>query len=269
MGVPLLGTVTEIPGREQDEKLVTAQEPHSPIVEAYRTLRLNLQVCSIDEPIHTLIVTSPNPIEGKSTTVANLGMVVAQSGTSVILVDADLRRSSLHRTFKLPNKQGLTTALLESESTLDGSLQETGIEGLRVLTSGPLPPDPAEVLGSEKMRDLIQHLAEEADMVIFDTPPTLPLSDATVLALATDGVLLIADAERTRREEARQSVENLERSGTRVLGAVLNRVSARQTRHYYYYGAYGGNHRGWRHRTQQVFTRITGRNKRDSHPEPS
>jgi succinoglycan biosynthesis transport protein ExoP len=269
MGIPTLGTVAKIPGTDRDDKLVTAQAPHSPIVEAYRTLRINLQVSSIDNAIRTLIVTSPNPIEGKSTTVVNLGLIVAQSGTSVILVDADLRRSSLHRFFNLPNKRGLTTALLDNEYTLDGALQETGIEGLRVLTSGPLPPDPTELLDSEKMRDLMQRLAQEAEMVIFDTPPSLPISDATILALVADGVLVVADAERTRRGAAQESVENLERAGARVLGAVLNRVSARQTGQYYYYGSYAGNHRGWRHKSQLALARIMDRGKKGTRPEPS
>jgi succinoglycan biosynthesis transport protein ExoP len=238
--LPTLGTIGRIEGSTPSEKMVSAQQALSLVVEAYRTLRTNIQVSSVDKPIRILIVTSPNPREGKSTTAANLGAVMAQSGRSVILVDADLRRSSLHRFFEVPNKQGLTDILLQDEPILDGSLQQTKIEHLRVLTSGPLPPNPPELLGSEKMHRLIENLTEKADMIIFDTPPLLPVSDARVLAAKSDGVLLVTNAGRTRRQAVQQATESLRQTGTSILGVVLNGVPVQQSVTYYGHDENGG-----------------------------
>ena len=233
-GLTVVGSIARIPGAGSDRKLLQVEEDPFPIVEAYRTLRTNLLVASIDQPIHTLIVTSPVPFDGKSTTVANLGVIMAKTGKSVILVDADLRRSSLHRFFQLPNREGLTNVLLQGEPTLDGWLQETGVENLRLLASGPLPPNPPELLGSQKMRRLCENLIQEADMVIFDTPPTLLVTDATVLAMMVDGVLVITDAEKTRRGAIQETVENLRKAGANILGAVLNRMPLRGGEYSYY-----------------------------------
>ncbi|RPI53645.1 MAG: polysaccharide biosynthesis tyrosine autokinase [Chloroflexi bacterium] len=230
-----LGTISRVAGGEDKYRLIPAEEPLSHVAEAYRALRTNIRLSSVDEPIRTLIVTSPSPREGKSTTAANLGVVVAQAGKSVILVDADLRRSSLHRFFALPSKEGLTNVLVQDELAVDGWLQETGIDNLRVLTSGPLPPDPADLLGSKRMHHLIECLEHEADLIIFDTPPTIPVSDATVLALEADAVLLVVEAGRTRRGAIRRTMEDLQRAGAHVLGAVLNRVTSRPSKGYYYY----------------------------------
>ena len=239
-GLTVLGAVARFPGAESDRKLLDVEEGPFPILEAYRTLRTNLLVSSVDKPIQTLIVTSPVPLDGKSTTAANLGVIMAQAGKSVVLVDADLRRSALHKVFHLPNREGLTNVLLQGEPTLDGWLQETGIDNLRLLTSGPLPPNPPELLGSQKMRRLVENLIQEADMVIFDTPPTLAVTDATVLAMMTDGVLVIADAEKTRRGAIKEAVENLRQAGANVVGAVLNRVPLRGGEYSYYrYDYYG------------------------------
>lgn len=234
-----LATIFRAAGDGEKRSLVPVEEPLSQMAEAYRLLRTNIRISSIDEPVRTLIVTSPSPREGKSTTAANLGVVVAQAGQSVILVDADLRRASLHRFFSLPSKDGLTNILLEEKPGFDGCLQETGIENLRVLPSGPLPPDPADLLSSKRMQHLIENLKYEADLIIFDTPPTVPVSDATVLALEVDAVLLVVDAGRTRRGAIRRTMEDMERAGAHVLGAVLNRVPLKPAKGYYYYGSGG------------------------------
>ena len=230
-----LGVISRVTDGDGKNKLVAVQEPQSHVTEAYRALRTNIRISSVDEPIRTLIVTSPNSREGKSTTAANLGVVVAQAGNSVILVDADLRRAALHRFFSLPSKEGLTNALVQDELCVNGWLQETEVENLRVMTSGPLPPDPADLLSSKKMRHLIECLEQEADLVIFDTPPTLPVSDAAVLALEADAVLLVVEAGRTRRGAVRRSMESLNRAGAHMLGAVLNRVHSKPPKGYYYY----------------------------------
>jgi non-specific protein-tyrosine kinase len=235
LDVPTLGSIARTKGGAAPNNLISTHEPLSLETEAYRTLRANVRVSFVDEPLRTLVVTSPSASEGKTTTLANLGVVMAQAGNRVVLVDTDLRRSMLHKSFEVPNREGLTNALLEDEPVLDGWLRETEIENLRVLTSGPLPPNPSELLGSQKMRKLIERLKDEADIILFDTPPILMLSDASVLAMETDGVLLIADAGRTRRTAARQSVERLQQLGVNVVGVVLNRVRPKRSKSYEYY----------------------------------
>ncbi len=184
MGLATLGTINRIPGDAPPEKLITARHPRSPTSEAYRSLRTSLRFSSLDHPLRSLIVTSANALEGKSTMAANLAVVMAQTGSRVVLVDADLRRPMVHKIFQVSNKEGLTNILFEDRPVLDGHLQETGIENLRVLPSGPLPPNPSELLGSQKMRGLLEQIKEEADIVVFDTPPILPVTDAVVLAPA-------------------------------------------------------------------------------------
>jgi succinoglycan biosynthesis transport protein ExoP len=238
MHLTTLVGISRIPGEKLAEKLITTKHPKSPISEAYRVLRTNLQFSSLDEPVRTLLITSPNPVEGKSTTVANLGVVMAQTGKSVIVVDADLRRPVLHRIFGVENEQGLTDALLSAEPSLDGHLQPTGVDNLRLLTTGPLPPNPSELLGSQRMATLIERLKEQADVVLFDSPPSLAVTDASVLATQTDGVLIVADAGRTRRTLAKESVARFQQVGANLLGVVLNRLRVGRSGYYYYYYYY-------------------------------
>ncbi|MDH7487825.1 MAG: polysaccharide biosynthesis tyrosine autokinase, partial [Anaerolineae bacterium] len=238
LGLSALGAIARIEGESLSEKLVTAEHPKSPISEAYRVLRTNLQFSSVDRPLKTLLVTSANPIEGKSVTAANIAVVMAQAGHSVIMVDSDLRRPVLHKIFQIPNNEGFTNALLHANPSPVAYLQPTKVENLRVLTTGPLPPNPSELLGSARMKDLIEQLKSEADMVIFDSPPCLAVTDAAVLATQMDGTLLVVDAGVTRRELARRAVENLQKVGGHVLGAVLNKLSARRGGYYYYHYYY-------------------------------
>ena len=241
MGLSILGAITRITGETPAERLITVRHPKSPISEAYRVIRTNLQFSSLDKPLRTLVVTSPNPKEGKSTTLANLGVVMAQAGKSVVLVDSDLRRPTLHKIFQVPNREGLTNALLQDTPVLNGQLQETGVENLRILTSGPLPPNPSELLGSKKMQRLLEQLKDQADLVLLDTPPALAVTDAAVLATQTDGVLVVTDAARTRRGAARQAVESLRKVGARLTGVAVNRLSPRgpgRYSYYYYYYSY-------------------------------
>jgi len=199
--------------------LITLSDPRSPISEAYRPLRTNLSFSSLDDPIRTLVVTSAAPDEGKSTTVANLAVTMAQGGKRTILVDCDLRRPTLHDLFNLPAEPGLTNLLLE-----DGDQQlllETEVEGLQLLTSGPLPPNPADLLGSVKIDQIIADLVSKADIVLFDAPPVIAVTDATVLGSKVDGVLLVVSAGKTRREHAARAKELLERANVRVIGAAL------------------------------------------------
>ena len=199
--------------------LITLTDPRSPVSEAYRTLRTNLSFTSLDEPITTLVVTSPAPDEGKSTTVANLAVTIAQGGRRTILVDCDLRRPALHTLFGLNPEPGLTNLLLEEDS--EAKLQNTEVEGLQILTSGPLPPNPADLLGSQKIDRVIKLLTEQADIVLFDAPPVIAVTDAAVLGAKVDGLLLVISAGKTRREHAERAKELLEQAKVRILGAAL------------------------------------------------
>ena len=206
--------------------LITLTNPRSPVSEAYRTLRTNLEFFSLDEPIRTLVVTSPGTEEGKSTVLANLAVALAQGGKRVILADCDLRRPTQHTLFGLDNATGLTTMMLDEAAQSEPPLRETPVDGLRVLPTGPLPPNPAELLGSRRMKEALAALLGKADVLLFDAPPVLAVTDALVLAVQTDGVLLVVKAGGTRREHVQQAKERLERVNARIVGAVLNNAPA-------------------------------------------
>ncbi|NLX35441.1 MAG: CpsD/CapB family tyrosine-protein kinase [Chloroflexi bacterium] len=209
-----------------DLALITLQEPLSPQSEAYRTLRINLQYASLDEALDTLLVTSVGPDEGKTTSLANLAVTLAQAEQRVIVVDCDLRRPQVHQLFGLPNDRGLTTAILDEQALQAPSLQHTGIENLRVLTSGPLPQRPADLLGSRRMATLIETLKEQADMVLFDAPPVMSATDAAMLATQVDAVLLVVSAGQTRREDSLLAIERLQKVKARIIGALLQNAPA-------------------------------------------
>lgn len=209
---------------EEPNELITISEPRSSSSEAYRALRTNLDFASLDQALKTLVVTSAGVSEGKSTTLANLAVVSAQAGRRVVLVDADLRRPTLHEIFGLDNETGLTTAMMDETILAAPPVKDTAIEGLSVLTSGPLPPNPAELMGSRRMEALIAVLIEQADQVFFDTPPVVAVTDAAVLATKVDGVLLVISAGQTRREYARTAVQRLQQINARLVGTVLTNV---------------------------------------------
>lgn len=199
--------------------LITLKDPRSPISEAYRTLRTNLSFYSLDDPIRSLVVTSAAGDEGKGDTVANLAVTMAQGDRKTLLVDCDLRRPSMHEMFDLQNEPGLTTYILGSLDELP--LQETGVDNLTLLASGPKPPNPADMLGSKRIDEIISSLVEQFDIVIFNTPPVLAVTDAAVLGVKVDGVLLVISAGKTRREHAERAKELLEKAHVRVIGAAL------------------------------------------------
>ncbi len=251
LGLTTVGAIPVMEEAESGGELAVMISSQSAATEAYRILRTNLQFASVDRPLRTLMITSPSPSEGKSVTAANLAAALAQSGKKVVLVDTDLHRPRQHRLFKGRNNVGVTSALLEEHPDLETLLQETSIPGLRVLTSGPLPPNPAELLGSVRMRELLLDLTHLADIVVLDSPPAMVLSDAAILSTQADGVLLVLDASKTRREIAKRSVEALTRVNAHLVGALLNRITTRGAGYYYYYyyqyghyGYYGSNHDG-------------------------
>lgn len=204
--------------------LVTVQAPRSAAAEAYRTLSTNIQFSSLDTPIRTLLVTSVGPNEGKSLVLANLAVTMAESGKRVVAIDCDLRRPSLHEVFSAADQPGLTTMVLDEN--IAAPLQPTGIAHVRVLTSGPLPPNPSELISSERFRRVLTAVVAEADIILLDAPPVSAVTDATILATRVDGVLLVVDSGRTRRDAARRANEQLQRVGARLLGAVLTNVKA-------------------------------------------
>jgi len=242
-----LGTIGKLDGAGP---LVTLNEPLSPVSEAYRVLRTNIRFAGVDKPIRKLLVTSAVPTEGKTTTAANLAIAMAQAGLEVVLVDADLRRPKVHEVFQFHPRGGVTGSLLEG--SMNGNLQSTQVETLSVLPSGEVPPNPSELVGSQRMEELLDELAEQADVVVIDSPPTLAVTDAAVLARHVDGVLLVVNAGETRREPVRRALTSLEQVKAHVIGVVLNRVGGRGEGYYYheYYSEDGEKQRKGRRRTK-------------------
>jgi non-specific protein-tyrosine kinase len=238
--ISTLGAVTHIRGNNLPGRLITFNLPRSPISEAFRVIRTNLGFAAIDEELRTMVITSSSPGEGKSTISANLAVVMAQTGKQVIIVDSDLRRPTQHQVFSLPNNRGLTSALLDSTVAITDHLQQTKVAGLRVLTSGPIPPNPSELLNSQRMGSIIEVLREDADLVIFDTPPALTVADAIILAPQVNGCVLVVDAGQTRQHSVAQAAERLRNSGANILGAVINQLKAGASGYYYedYYRYY-------------------------------
>jgi capsular exopolysaccharide synthesis family protein len=231
LGLGTLGAIGRL--AKGEEELVVATQPLSPIAEAFRVLCTNIRFFSVDKPLRTLLVTSPDALEGKSITVANLAVAMVQTGLRVVAVDADLRRPRLHQLFGLELGEGLIGALLEERT--DGRLQPALMEGLKVLPAGKMLPNPAKWLGSRRMRKVLAELAEQVEVVLIDSPPVLSVADAAVLARAVDGVLLVLEAGHTRREAARRAVESLRQVGANLMGVVLNAVPTHNGSNYYYY----------------------------------
>ena len=220
-----------------ERKLIVNEQPKSAAAEAYRTLRTNLQYAKVDGELKTIMYTSAGPSEGKSTTIANTAVVLAHSGKKVILVDCDLRKPVMHKIFNKKN-QGLTNILVE-HSNVNDYIQETDIQNLRIVTSGPIPPNPSELLGSLKMTELLASLREQADIVLIDVPPVVAVTDASVMASQVDGITLVLDSGTVRPEMAQRAIELLTNANGKILGVILNRVEIDDEHAYYYY--YYGN----------------------------
>lgn len=216
-------------------KLITNTDPKSPISEQYRTIRTNILFSSVDDKLRSILVTSTSPGEGKSTTVSNLAVVFANQGKRVLLVDADLRKPTMHYTFGLQNSIGLTNVLTK-QASLGQAAVRTPIENLSALPSGPIPPNPAELLGSLSMKEFIAQAENDYDYVFFDTPPVLAVTDAQVLANQCDGTVLVINSGKTEIEAAQKAKELLDAAQAKLLGAVLNNQKITESSYYYYYG---------------------------------
>jgi len=236
-GVPVLGTI--ISYKHDQYELITAKQPRSPITEAFRALRTNLQFTNFNLPTHTILVTSPSPADGKTTVAANLANVIAQGGRKVVLVDADLRRPRIHKILQIPNRVGLTDLFIRPQDRVNGAVKQTAIAGLQVLTSGNLlPPNPSELLGSERMSEILGQLASQFETTILDTPPLLVVTDALVLAPRVDGVLIVVKPTLTKRAALKNILEQLRQVKANVIGIVLNDVKINRSRSHYYSGYY-------------------------------
>ncbi|MBA3469226.1 MAG: polysaccharide biosynthesis tyrosine autokinase [Herpetosiphonaceae bacterium] len=240
VGAPLLAAIIKQPKVTQAPlRLMTKLEPRSPAAESFRTLRTNMQFSNIDAKTRTIIVTSAQPEEGKSTVVANLAWTLSQSGQRVILIDADLRKPMIHRIFELSNEYGLTNLLTNADDAAMASLAIRQITPtLWVVPSGPQPPNPSELLSSKRMEMLIWLFQQEYDWVLFDTPPVLTVTDPLALAPRTDGVLLVAEGKRTRRDMLVRSRLALETVGAKIIGIAVNKLDQRAEGYYAYYTYY-------------------------------
>ena len=215
--------------------LVTQNDPKNPAAEAYRVIRTSVQFAQAGKELQTIALTSCTPNEGKSTTIANLAVVLTQAGKSVLLIDCDMRNPTVHKNFNLSNKVGLSSCISMGTEVAD-AVQATGIEGLDALTAGVIPPNPSELLGSERMQNILQRAKEEYDYVLIDTPPVLPVTDSLVLGSMVDGLILVIDSGEIKVEMAREVKNQLVHAGANILGGVLNKV--RSEHHGYGYGYY-------------------------------
>ncbi|MCX5998748.1 MAG: polysaccharide biosynthesis tyrosine autokinase [Chloroflexi bacterium] len=235
-GLSTLGAIPKFkanPG--QNGGLITEAHPRSSVAEAFRILRTSLQFVTVDKPAQTFLVIAAGPQEGKSSVLANLAVSLAQTGKKVIAVDTDLRRPTLHDLFQMPNTIGFSNLLIADQPDLDGFLRPTKVEGLRIITAGPTPPNPADLLGSTRMSFLIEELKKKADIVLFDSAPVLAVADATIVAPKVDGVILVVSSGDTRPEALAEVKNRLSNGDARILGVVLNQVKRQGGGYYYHY----------------------------------
>lgn len=217
------------------KKLITLRKPKSPISESYRMLRTNLDYIDIDKEDKTIVITSANMAEGKTSTVCNLAVTMADAGKKVLLVDCDLRKPKVHKNFDIGNEEGLVNILVEGVFSEAVISELDDVPNLKIIPSGPLPPNPSEILASNAMNNLISRLKREYDIILFDAPPVCSVTDAALLSNIADGVILVIAAANTQIESAKLAKKLLQKVGANILGVVLTKVDKSKSRSYYYY----------------------------------
>jgi tyrosine-protein kinase Etk/Wzc len=234
-------------GKVIDSHLISFISPFSTISESYRLLRTNIQYAKLDQPVRTILITSPGPADGKSTTASNLAISFAYGNKKVLLIDADMRRPNLHNEFGLQKEPGLTN-LLFGKASFDELLQKSILENLNVICCGTIPPNPSEILGSNKMYEFVEQIKQIYDIILFDSPPILAVTDSSVLSTLVDGVIIVISAGNARLDALQRSVELIEGVGGKVLGIVLNNFDLKSMygkySSYYRYGYYKYHYRG-------------------------
>lgn len=223
-------TIKERPG------LVVVSKPNSVVSEQFRTIRTNIQFSMVDEDLKSIVITSAGPGSGKSIVSANLAATFASEDKRVLLVDADLRKPTVHKTFRVRNNDGLTTLLTDRGAQIENMIYRTHVEGLYALTSGAIPPNPAELLASKRMDELMKEMEKEFDLIVYDMPPIIAVTDAQIMASKVDGTIFVLPKGQASKEEALKSKELLEMVNANVLGVVFNRVEKSSDSYYYYYG---------------------------------
>ena len=239
--LPVVGMI-DVSYSKSKDRLITATQPRSPVTEEYRELRENVRFALINRPLKSLIVAAPDMGKDKSSVAANLAVVFAQAGVETILIDCDLRRPSLHSYFDINNSYGLSAMLINKNEPIDDLAIAQPINQLSVIPSGKLPPNPAELLASNRMKQLLEILKTRAELLILDTPPTLTVTDAISLAHLVDGALLVVQPGKTKILAARQSIERLQRAQAHMLGVVLHPLDLKKSR-YAYRQAYKSMHK--------------------------
>jgi len=221
--------------RKRTIQLVAHSNPESPITEQYRLIRNNIHFSSVDTIIKSIVVTSAESGDGKSTTAANLAIVLAQNGKNVLLVDADLRKPTVHYAFSISNLNGITSVLTK-DSSLDMAVTRCDIPNIDILTSGPIPPNPSELLDSQAMHLIMEKVKDCYDYIIYDSPPILAVTDSQTIASKCDGVVMVIGSGKTHKEQALKAKTLLEKAGSRIIGVVINGVEEKMTGYYGHYG---------------------------------
>ncbi|MFS1511172.1 CpsD/CapB family tyrosine-protein kinase [Chengkuizengella sp. SCS-71B] len=214
--------------------MLSFYQPKSIFSEQFRSIRSNIQFSSVDKSVKSILVTSSVPGEGKTTTAVNLAISFAQQGNRVLLVDTDLRKPTLHHIFERTQHRGLTNYLAGHYRSIEDFVCDSGIDNLQIVTSGPIPPNPAELLSASEMKVFMKEAFENYDMVVYDTSPVLAVTDAQILSNVCDGVILVIRSGKTRTEQVKKAKENLEQANAKILGAILNKKKVSKHESYYY-----------------------------------
>jgi polysaccharide biosynthesis transport protein len=239
LGLPILGAIPHHSVHETTP--ITQEQPYSSISEAYRALRTNVEHVHREHNLQRILVASPLPEEGKTTVVSNLAVILAQRGLHTILLDGDMRWPRAHRALGLQNRSGLSSLFLQSDGDQNVNIQATQLKNLSLVSSGPLPPNPAEMLGSPRMTSILEWLNQQSDIILIDTPPALTVTDASALALQVDGILIVVKAGKTKLNSVRRLVTTLRQQGANLLGIVVNDIKFNNKRNSYYYRDYYTN----------------------------